>query len=221
MKDKAVLLSEIEKEIKVCQKCGLCKTAKNAVPGEGDPNAKIIFIGEAPGANEDIQGCPFVGRAGMLLEFLLHQIGYKRNQVWIGNIIKHRPPDNRDPLPEEITACQPFLMRQLEVLDPKIIVTLGRFSMAYFLPSEKISTARGKLFSVARKNIYPVYHPAAALRNSKMKNDLILDFLKIPSVLAEIENPPNIQKAKQSEDSKSVDQTQKETSDTNSQIRLL
>ena len=184
--DKKQLLHELEEQIKICQKCRLCETAKNAVPGEGNYNAEIVFIGEAPGANEDDQGRPFIGRAGQLLDSLITEIGHKRSDVWIGNIIKHRPPKNRDPLPDELEACQPYLTTQLNILKPKLIVTLGRFSMNYFLPDAKIGKAHGQVYESGVYNIYPVYHPAAALRNSAMKNTLIMDFLKIPSVLKEL-----------------------------------
>lgn len=183
LEEKETLLQEIAAQVKVCEKCRLCKTALNGVPGEGNPDAKLMFIGEAPGANEDQQGRPFVGRAGKLLEFMLSQIGMTRQDVYIGNIIKHRPPENRDPLPDEIEACKPYLTRQLEIISPKVIVTLGRFSMNYFLPSAKISDSHGKPFRMAKYIVYPVYHPAAGLRNPKMKNDLLMDFLKIPEIM--------------------------------------
>jgi len=182
LNEKQIELQKITAQIKLCQKCGLCKSAIQSVPGSGDPNAKLIFIGEAPGAQEDQTGLPFVGKSGKLLDFLLGQIGMNREQVWIGNIIKHRPPENRDPSDEEIKACKPYLTAQLEILKPELIVTLGRFSMNYFLPNEKISTAHGRIFNV-RYRIYPVYHPAAALRSTQMKNALILDFLKIKDIL--------------------------------------
>jgi uracil-DNA glycosylase len=179
---KLILLKKIADQIQECQKCGLCKTATQAVPGHGDQNAKLVFIGEAPGFQEDQTGLPFVGRSGKLLDFLLGQIGMSREQVWIGNIIKHRPPENRDPTEEEILACKPYLTEQLQILKPELIVTLGRFSMNYFLPNEKISQAHGNIFNVTYR-IYPVYHPAAALRSPQMKNALILDFLKIKDIL--------------------------------------
>ena len=181
--DKQKALDEISAQVKKCELCGLCKTATNGVPGEGDPDSEVIFIGEAPGSNEDQQGRPFVGKAGKLLEFMLKQIGYDRSEVWIGNIIKHRPPDNRDPLPEEIMACKPYLTKQIEIIQPKVIVTLGRFSMSYFLPNETISNAHGKPYNLQRYFLYPVYHPAAGLRNGNIKKELIKDFLKIPEIL--------------------------------------
>lgn len=184
--EKTTALEIIANQVRICEKCRLCETATNGVPGEGNPDSDIIFIGEAPGANEDKLGRPFVGRAGMLLEFMLNQIGYKREDVWIGNIVKHRPPENRDPLPDEIEACKPYLTNQIEIISPKLVVTLGRFSMNYFLPDAKISQAHGQPYNLIKYHIYPVYHPAAGLRNPSMKTELIKDFLRIPEVLKEI-----------------------------------
>lgn len=202
---KVILLDQIQNEIKTCQRCDLCKTAIQSVPGVGNPDAKIMIIGEAPGATEDIEGLPFVGRAGKLLDFMLAQINIKRSEIWIGNIIKHRPPQNRDPLPTEITACKPFLTKQIQIINPKLIITLGRFSMNYFLPEAKISTAHGilhtveldqttstqntqtKIDNIDNYKLFPVYHPAAALRNTNMKTTLLQDFLKIPAIISEIE----------------------------------
>ncbi len=182
-KDKKLELDALAEQIKICRKCRLCETATNAVPGHGNPNSEIIFVGEAPGANEDLTGLPFVGRAGKLLDFMLAQIKMKREDVWIGNIIKHRPPQNRDPLPDEIEACKPYLTKQIEIIKPKIVVTLGRFSMNYFLPESKISDVHGTIQKVGNLNIYPLYHPAAGLRNPKMKIALLADFLKIPDII--------------------------------------
>lgn len=176
-------LEKISKEISACTKCELCKSAIQAVPGSGNPNAKIVFIGEAPGFYEDQQGVPFVGRSGKLLDFLLGQIKLSRDDVWIGNIIKHRPPDNRDPSPDEISTCKAFLTRQLEAINPKVIITLGRFSMNYFLPNATISLAHGKPHQLGKYTLYPLYHPAAGLRNPSMKRQLIEDFLKIPDII--------------------------------------
>lgn len=178
-------LDEIANQVEACQKCPLYQTATHGVPGSGNPNADIVFIGEAPGFHEDQQGVPFVGRAGKLLDFMLSQIHLNRDDVWIGNIIKHRPPDNRDPKPEEITACKPYLSRQLEIINPKIVVTLGRFSMNYFLPSVTITQAHGKPHRLNGYILYPLYHPAAGLRNSQLKAALISDFLNIPDIIKE------------------------------------
>lgn len=181
--DKEKVLKEIAESIKSCKKCRLYSTATNAVPGEGNINSKVIFIGEAPGHNEDISGRPFVGRAGKLLDISLKGIGYKREDIWIGNIIKHRPPDNREPLPDEISACSPFLDLQIKMINPVLIVTLGRYSMNYFYPEGKISLDKGRLVKIRNFYIYPVYHPAAALRSTKMLQDFNQDFQKIPEML--------------------------------------
>ena len=186
--EKSTIINELEKNIKLCTKCRLCKTAKNPVPGEGYINSKIVFIGEAPGKVEDDTGRPFVGRAGKLLEELLKGINLKREMVWIGNIIKHRPPENRDPLPDEISACKPYLTMQLKAINPILIVTLGRFSLNYFYPEGKITRDRGTLIRVGKYNVYPVYHPAAALRNAQMAETLRKDFMNIPSILEKAEN---------------------------------
>jgi len=188
--DKKALLDDIEKNVKVCQKCRLCKTAKNAVPGEGNVDSEIAFIGEAPGATEDETGRPFVGRAGKLLEVLLAQINLKRSDVWIGNVIKHRPPENRDPLPDEIAACMPHLTMQLNIIKPKIIVTLGRYAMNYFYKDGKISRDHGRAIKTESYVVFPVYHPAAALRNPEMAKALKADFLKIPEVVEKSKVPP-------------------------------
>lgn len=176
-------IEQLEKEIHQCKKCSLCLLAKHAVPGEGNINADIVFIGEAPGATEDELGRPFVGRAGKLLDGLLEDINIKRSDVWIGNIIKHRPPKNRDPLPEELKMCEGYLKRQLEIINPLLIITLGRFSMNYFYPDGKISKDHGNLLNLGKYTVFPVYHPVAALRNGKMFEALKKDFMKIPSLL--------------------------------------
>lgn len=185
--DKEKLLKDIAESVRSCDKCRLRSQATNAVPGEGNVNSKIVFIGEAPGYYEDISGHPFVGRAGKLLDESLKEIGYKREDIWIGNIIKHRPPENREPLPDEIYACSPFLDMQLQIISPKIIVTLGRYSMNHFYPSGKISVDKGNLVRAGKYYIYPVYHPAAALRNGSMMVDFKKDFKKIPEMLAKAE----------------------------------
>lgn len=186
METKQQLLEKLSLQIKACQKCRLCKTALNAVPGEGNIDSEIVFIGEAPGANEDATGRPFVGRAGKLLEVLLGQIQLKREDIWIGNIIKHRPPENRDPLPDEIEACQPYLKAQLAAIKPRLIVTLGRFSMSYFYNDGKISRDHGHPIVMPEWVVFPLYHPAAALRNSSMAAELKKDFLRIPDILHQI-----------------------------------
>ncbi len=187
------MIKQIEGNVKVCKKCRLYQTATHPVPGEGNINSEIIFIGEAPGQVEDQTGRPFVGRAGRLLESLLKEIGYQREDVWIGNIIKHRPPENRDPLPDEIAACEPYLTLQIKTISPLLVITLGRFSMNYFYPEGKITRDRGHVIKVKGYNVYPVYHPAAALRNPTMAQTLKTDFLRIPKVLEEIKHPVNFQ----------------------------
>ncbi len=186
--NKVELMAQVEKNVISCQQCRLYKDAKHGVPGEGNVESPLIFIGEAPGAVEDATGRPFVGRAGKLLEELLGRIGYKRSDVWIGNIIKHRPPGNRDPMPDEIKACAPYLSLQLKTMDPQLIVTLGRFAMHYFYKEGTITHNRGMLIKTEKYNIYPIYHPAAGLRNPNMLKYLEEDFLKIPQVLDGIKN---------------------------------
>lgn len=170
-----------------CKKCPLYKTAINPVPGAGNPNADIVFIGEAPGATEDEQGLPFVGNSGKLLDKLLATIGIDRSQVFICNILKHRPPQNRDPLPDEIRVCTPFLKAQLKIIAPKVIITLGRFSMNYFFPTETISRIRGQIRQIVWQDlpltIIPVYHPSAGLRNGAMFEALKTDFVTIGKFL--------------------------------------
>ncbi len=153
------------------------------MPGEGPLNAEIMFIGEAPGRNEDQQGRPFVGPAGKLLEELLAEIGLAREDVWIGNVVKCRPPDNRDPRPEEIAACAGYLQRQIEVLEPKMIATLGRYSMEKFFPGAKITRVHGQARREGRRVLMPLYHPAYILRNIAAMPDAVRDMHKIPRLL--------------------------------------
>lgn len=165
----------------------------NLVFGEGNVDCLVMFIGEAPGVNEDRLRRPFVGRGGQLLDDMIRGLGWKREDVYITNIVKRRPPENRDPLPAEIEAYKPYLTRQIEIIDPKLIVTLGRFSMNYFLPGAKITRDHGRPLNVDGRTIFPVYHPAAALRSTQMMEVLRGDFKKIPSVLSgefTIEIPP-------------------------------
>lgn len=159
----------------------------NLVFGEGNVNARVVFIGEAPGLNEDIQKRPFVGRGGQLLDECIHSIGWRRESVFITNIVKRRPPDNRDPLPEEIEAYKPYLTKQINILDPKIIVPLGRFAMNYFLPDGKISRDQGKTFLVDGRIVVPMFHPAAALRSQDIvKGQFKESFKKLPNILASV-----------------------------------
>lgn len=191
--DKQTELKKIEDEMAANTALPLCDTA-NLVFGEGDINCKVMFIGEAPGVNEDRLRRPFVGRGGRLLDNMIEGLGWKRADVYITNIVKRRPPENRDPLPAEIEAYKPYLTRQIAVIDPKLIVTLGRFSMNYFLPYAKITRDHGHPLLVDGRTIFPVYHPAAALRSTQMMETLRGDFKKIPSVLSgefgAVELPP-------------------------------
>ncbi len=176
-----------------CNKCSLSKTAINPVPGSGNSDAKIVFIGEAPGEQEDKQGLPFVGNSGKLLDKLLNTIQIDRSDVYICNILKHRPPNNRDPEPAEIKLCTPYLKAQLEIIRPQIIITLGRFSMNYFFPLESISRIHGSVKKILWQNmsltIIPVYHPSAGLRNGAMLTALQTDFLKIGQYLHSLSTP--------------------------------
>jgi uracil-DNA glycosylase family 4 len=180
-------LSELYSEIALCQRCEIAKYRNKAVPGEGAEDAKIMFIGEAPGWHEDQLGRPFVGPAGKFLDELLSSIGLRREQVYITNVIKSRPPANRDPLPGEIQNCRPWLERQIEIIHPRMIVTLGRYSMAMFFPGKSIS----KIHGMAQKRddviYYAMYHPAAALHQASLRQTIEEDMLKIPSLLAEAE----------------------------------
>lgn len=187
VQQKEALLNEIADEIRVCTRCELHRTRTNAVPGEGPANARIMLIGEAPGWNEDQQGRPFVGAAGKFLEELLGAAGLKRSEVFITNVVKCRPPGNRDPLPDEIAACAPYLQRQIDALDPDVIVTLGRFSMAKWFPGERISRIHGQPKREGKRLIVPMYHPAAALHQQALKATILEDFAKLPRILADAE----------------------------------
>ena len=171
--------------------CELKKTASQAVFGNGNAESQIVFIGEAPGKNEDEQGVPFVGSAGKFLEELLSCVGMSRADVYITNIVKYRPPDNRDPSLEEKEACNEWLINELKIIEPKLIIFLGRHSMTRFFPTEKISEIHGKLLikntdELGRQAFMPLYHPAAALYNGGMRETLIKDFKKIPKSLQEV-----------------------------------
>ena len=181
-------LSELHKEITQCQRCDLAKYRTNVVPGEGPEDAEIMFIGEAPGWHEDQQGRPFVGPAGQYLSELLASTNLKREQVYIANVIKCRPTGNRDPLPTEISNCRKWLEQQIELISPKMIVTLGRYSMAMFFPGKSISKIHGT--AQKRDNViyYAMYHPAAALHQQSLRRTIEEDMLKIPSLLAEVQN---------------------------------
>ncbi|MYC33344.1 MAG: uracil-DNA glycosylase [Chloroflexi bacterium] len=176
-------LEDLEQRVRNCTDCPLHGSRTNAVPGEGPADAEILFIGEGPGFHEDRQGRPFVGPAGNFLEELLQSIGMSRDQVYIANMVKCRPPNNRDPAPSEISACSKYLDRQIELINPLLIVTLGRFSMARFLPGQSISRARGRLRTVSGRHIFPIMHPAAGLRRQEMRAAIEQDFAKAPGLL--------------------------------------
>ncbi|MGD2251448.1 MAG: uracil-DNA glycosylase [Anaerolineales bacterium] len=177
-------LKEIAAEISVCTKCKLHAGRKRAVPGEGPANSDLVFIGEGPGFHENEQGRPFVGAAGRFLEELLASIGLTREQVFICNVIKCRPPGNRDPEAEEIMACKDYLDRQIEAISPKAIVTLGRFSMARYFPNARISAIHGRPRVVNGRWIVPMYHPAAALHQPSLRSVVQQDFAGLPEVVA-------------------------------------
>jgi DNA polymerase len=176
-------LAQIAQEVSVCTSCVLHKTRKKSVPGEGPANAEIMLIGEGPGFNENEQGRPFVGQAGKFLDELLAQAGLKRADVWIGNVVKCRPPENRDPMPEELSACNLYLERQIAALNPKIIITLGRFSMGKFMPGVKISQVHGQMRKVGERFVIAMFHPAAALHQAALKPAILADFAKLPQLL--------------------------------------
>jgi DNA polymerase len=178
-------LTELYQEIAKCQDCELAKYRTKVVPGEGPEDADLLFIGEAPGWHEDQQGRPFVGPAGEFLNQLLASIGLSREQVYIANVIKCRPPQNRDPLPSEIQACYKWLDRQIEIIRPKMIVTLGRYSMARYFPNESISKIHGKAWKQGDVICYPMHHPAAALHQGSLCKIIEADMLRIPQILAQ------------------------------------
>jgi DNA polymerase len=184
-------LSKLAEEVAVCTKCILSKSRTKAVPGEGPDHAQILFVGEGPGFHEDKQGRPFVGAAGQFLEELLAGIGMKREEVFITNVVKCRPPGNRDPMPEEIEACRSYLDRQIELINPRVIVTLGRYSMARWFPNAKISAIHGQPRKIDGRLIIPMFHPAAALHQPSLRKDVEADFRKLPEILAEFEHMEN------------------------------
>jgi len=167
-----------------CQRCSLAATRNTLVFGVGDPHADLVFIGEAPGRNEDLRGEPFVGAAGKLLDELLASIGLHRSEVYIANVLKCRPPNNRDPLQSEIETCTPFLAEQVRIIDPKVIATLGNFSTRYILDTDRgITQLRGRLFEVGGRRVVPIYHPAAALYSPDKRQVLFDDFRRLATVL--------------------------------------
>lgn len=181
--ERAAALEKIAAEVRTCTLCDLHKTRTKAVPGAGNINTEILFIGEGPGFNEDKQGLPFVGQSGKYLESLLKLIDLKREDVFITNVVKCRPPENRDPQPDEINTCKPYLDQQINLIDPLMIVTLGRFSMARYFPGAKITQIHGKAKIENGRAYYPLFHPAAVLRNPALQSQMEADFLRIPETL--------------------------------------
>ena len=187
--ERRAALDAIAQEVAVCTRCRLHQTRTRAVPGEGHAETEVVFVGEGPGFNEDRQGRPFVGQAGAKLDALLMSVGWRRDEVFITNVVKCRPPENRDPEPDEIAACAPFLTRQLEALDPALVVTLGRFSMARFSPGARIGQVHGTYHPADAASgapdalAYAMYHPAAALHQGSLNEALFRDMLGVPAAL--------------------------------------
>jgi uracil-DNA glycosylase len=187
--ERLAALEEVASEVRSCTRCRLHETRTRAVPGEGNPDTEVVFVGEGPGQNEDRQGRPFVGRAGDLLVKFLATLRWRRDEVFITNIVKCRPPDNRDPEPDEIAACAPYLQRQLEILDPALVVTLGRHSLGRFMPGTRISQTHGTVRPVdpatgaGNALVFAMYHPAAALRTPEIERQSYDDVASIPAAL--------------------------------------
>jgi DNA polymerase len=177
------VLSEIAAEVRVCTLCELAQSRTNAVPGTGPEDADVFFIGEGPGWHEDQQGLPFVGASGKFLTELIQRAGLQRDQVFITNVVKCRPPGNRDPLPDEMEACAPYLNRQIDAIDPLVIVTLGRFSMSRYFPNERISRIHGQPKKLGRRTVVPMYHPAAALHQGALRGAIEEDFDQLAKII--------------------------------------
>ena len=186
MDDATIAIHELNEQVAACPRCALSKTRIKAVPGAGDPQADIVFIGEGPGYNEDQQGLPFVGQAGKFLDELLASIDLRREDVYIANVIKCRPPNNRDPQPGEIEACAPWLEQQLDIIKPRMIVTLGRFSMSRYFKGQTIGRIHGQAREIDGVVVVPMYHPAAALHQANLRGTIMEDFKKLPEILREI-----------------------------------
>lgn len=184
------VLQQVAREVSVCIKCSLHYSRKLGVPGEGPADAEIMFIGEGPGFHENEQGRPFVGAAGKFLDELIESINLKRSKVFIANVVKCRPPSNRDPSSEELKACSEYLERQIRAINPKVIVTLGRFSMAHFLPNAKISQIHGQAMKVRGRLVVAMYHPAAALHQKSLKSTIESDFALLPGYIAQAAKMP-------------------------------
>lgn len=186
VQDNAGIMAALDAEIRACTRCRLCQARTQAVPGDGPPDAAIMFIGEGPGYHEDKQGRPFVGAAGKYLDELLGKNGLRRQDVYITNIVKCRPPKNRDPLPDEIAACRPYLDRQIELINPRVIVTLGRFAMQYFFPGQSITRVHGQPRQLGHRLFFPIFHPAAGLHQRKWQPLIEEDFRKLGELLREL-----------------------------------
>jgi uracil-DNA glycosylase family 4 len=178
-------LTLIASEVAVCERCALYHSRKLGVPGEGPSDAEIMFIGEGPGFYENEQGRPFVGAAGKFLDALLSEAGLARGDVWIGNVVKCRPPGNRDPMPDELATCDAYLERQINAIDPSVIITLGRYSMAKFMPGAKITAVHGQMRKVGARYVIAMFHPAAALHQASLKPAIVADFGRLPQLLEE------------------------------------
>lgn len=181
-------LAHIAQEVAVCTKCALHESRKKSVAGEGPSDAEIMFIGEGPGFHENEQGRPFVGASGKFLDQLLAQAELTREDVFICNVVKCRPPSNRDPHPDELSACNEYLEAQIEAINPSIIVTLGRISMGKFFGNVKISAVHGQMQKVGERFVIPMFHPAAALHQPALKSSILGDFAKLPNQLNEARN---------------------------------
>jgi len=177
-------LVKVFQEISQCKNCALYHSRKYAVPGEGPTQAAIMFVGEGPGFHENEQGRPFVGAAGKFLDDLLAMVKMKRAEVYITNVVKCRPPGNRDPQPDELTSCSGYLERQIRIINPEIIITLGRYSLAHFLPRSKISDVHGQAINIKGRLMIAMYHPAAALHQQSLRTTIEQDFLRIPEIIA-------------------------------------
>lgn len=186
------VLKEVAEQTSVCMRCKLHHSRRNAVPGAGNPYSTLMFIGEGPGFHENQQGLPFVGAAGSFLDELLAEAGLKREDVFITNVVKCRPPGNRDPQPEELEACKPYLERQIAAINPGVIVTLGRFSMGNFINNGKISSIHGRSFWSNGRMIVPMYHPAAALHQPSLRSVVVADFQKLPGMIKEAQEARHI-----------------------------
>jgi DNA polymerase len=181
------ILTDVETRVRACTQCELCRTRTQAVPGNGNPEAEILFVGEAPGFHEDRQGLPFVGAAGQFLNEMLDKIGLSRVDVFVTNVVKCRPPGNRDPLPDEMAACSTFLDEQIALIKPKVIVTLGRFSKAPWFPKERNSRIHRQARRFGDVTVVPMYHPAAALHQQSLRATVEADMMKLPRILEDIQ----------------------------------